>query len=87
MMFIMQADKCQYENLQEELQNNYTHGNDDYPSNLIKAYHMLNEYQHCMPKKQDVDTNLVAFAQAEKDKKDSRMAVAAAKTTPTGMKL
>ena len=52
------------------MQNNYTHGNDDYPSDLIKAYHMLNEYQHWMPtKKQDVDTNLVAFAQAEEDKK------------------
>ena len=30
---------------------------------------MLNEYQHWMPKKQDIDTNLVAFAQAEEEKK------------------
>ena len=45
------------------------HGNDDYPSDLIKAYHMLNEYQHWTPKKQDVDTNSVAFAQAEEEKK------------------
>ena len=46
------------------------HGNDDYPEDLIKAYHMLNEYQHWTPKKQDVDTNSVAFAQAEKEKKE-----------------
>ena len=46
------------------------HGNDDYPSDLVKAYHMLNEYQHWMPtKKQDIDTNLVAFTQAEEEKK------------------
>ena len=46
------------------------HGNDDYPSDLIKAYHMLNEYQHWTPtKKQDIDTNLVAFTQAEEEKK------------------
>ena len=70
MMFIVQADKCWYGKLQEELQNNYTHGNDDYPSDLIKAYHMLNEYQHWMPtKKQDVNTNSVAFTQAEEEKK------------------
>ena len=31
---------------------------------------MLNEYQHWMPtKKQDINTNLVAFAQAEEEKK------------------
>ena len=65
-MFITQADKCWYGKLQEELQNNYMHGNDDYPEDLIKAYHMLNEYQHWIPKKQDMDTNSVAFAQAEK---------------------
>ena len=70
MMFIVQVDKHWYGKLQEELQNNYTHRNDDYPSDLIKAYHMLNEYQHWTPtKKQDVDTNSVAFAQAEEEKK------------------
>ena len=70
MMFISQADKRQYGKLQEQLQNNYMHRNDDYPSDLVKAYHMLNEYQHWMPtKKQDIDTNSVAFAQAEEEKK------------------
>jgi hypothetical protein len=33
-MFITQADKHQYGKLQEELQNNYIHSNDDYPSDL-----------------------------------------------------
>ena len=69
-MFITQVDKHWYGKLQEELQNNYTHRNNDYPSDLVKAYHMLNEYQHWTPtKKQDVDTNLVAFTQAEEEKK------------------
>jgi hypothetical protein len=42
-MFLHQSDRRQYSKLLEELENDFTKGNDDYPDTLVKAYHLLSE--------------------------------------------
>ena len=42
-MFIYQSDRRRYGKLSEELENSFTKGNDDYPDNLVSAYHLINE--------------------------------------------
>ena len=73
-VFIAQADKRRYGKLQEELENDFTKGNDNYPTDLVKAYHMLSEYKHYVPKPTPIDTNEVAFVQTEKEKKAAKQA-------------
>jgi hypothetical protein len=45
-MFLHQSDRRQYGKLLEELENDFTKGNDDYPQTLVKAYHLLCKYKH-----------------------------------------
>jgi len=77
-MFIAQADKRRYGKLQEELENDLNRGTDGYPTTLVKAYHMLNEYKNWSPKSfAAVDAGGVAFVQKsqtakkQKDKPDT----------------
>ena len=42
---VINSDLRRYERLIEELENDYTKGNDNYPCNMIKAYQLLNEYK------------------------------------------
>jgi len=66
-MFIAQADKHHYGKLQEELENDFTCGNDGYPQTLVKAYHMINEYKNWSPRSfETTDSNGVAFVEAAK---------------------
>jgi hypothetical protein len=46
-------------------------GNDDYPDNLLSAYHLMNEYKCWQPKTAPPDSSSVAFAQKGKGKYDN----------------
>ena len=41
--FVINSDLRWYGRLIEELENDYTKGNDNYPRNMVKAYQFLNE--------------------------------------------
>ena len=41
--FVISYELRRYGRLIEELENNYTKGNDNYPRNMVKAYQFLNE--------------------------------------------
>ena len=71
-MFIALADKRRFGRLQEELENSFTRGNDDYPRTLVKAYQMLQEFKHwtAPPKTAPADSQL-AFVQKEEGGKKS----------------
>jgi hypothetical protein len=45
-MLLHQSDRCRYGKLLEELKNDFTKGNDDYPLTLVNAYHLISEYKH-----------------------------------------
>jgi hypothetical protein len=66
-MFLHQSDCRQYGKLLEELENDFTKGNDDYPQTLVKAYHLLCEYKNYQPKFVPSDSSSsVAFLQKTK---------------------
>jgi hypothetical protein len=66
-MFLHQSDRRRYGKLLEELENDFTKGNDDYPQTLVKAYHLLSEYKHYQPKFVPTDSSSsVAFVQKTK---------------------
>ena len=66
-MFLHQSDRRRYDKLLEELENDFTKGNDDYPQTLVKAYHLLCEYKHYTPKFVPSDSSSsVAFVQKTK---------------------
>jgi hypothetical protein len=69
-MFIHQSDRRRYGKLSEELENSFTKGNDDYPDNLVSAYHLINEYKCWKPTSSTPESSGVAFAQKGKGKQD-----------------
>ena len=44
--FLCQSDRKRYGRLLEELENDYTKGNSNYPTNLVTAYRMISEYKN-----------------------------------------
>jgi len=48
--FICQSDGRRYGRLKEELENDKTKGNDNYPANMVSVYQLLNKYTHYMPR-------------------------------------
>ena len=70
-MFIFQSDHHRYGKLSEELENSFTKGNDDYPDNLVSAYHLINEYKNWSPRTTAPDVQGVAFTQKGNKKKQS----------------
>ena len=48
--FVINSDLKRYGRLIEELENDYTKGNDNYPRNMVKAYQLLNEYKQWNPR-------------------------------------
>ena len=63
-IFIHQSDRRRYGKLSENLENSFTtKANDDYPNNLVSAYHLINEYNCYSPKSPAPDSAAVAFAQ------------------------
>ena len=71
-MFIFQCDKKRYGKLSEELENAFTKGRDDYPSNVVSAYHLINEYKNWQPRSPVPDSSGVAFAQKGGKKKSDK---------------
>ena len=67
-MFLRQSDRRCYGKLSEELENAFTKGNDDYPDNLVSAYHLINEYKCWQPIGAAPEASGVAFAQKHKGK-------------------
>lgn len=48
-MFIHQSDRRWYNKLSKKLESSFSKGNDDYPNNLVSAYHLINEYKCWQP--------------------------------------
>ena len=48
--FVINSDLRQYGRLIEELENDYTKGNANYPCNMVKAYQLLNKYKQWNPR-------------------------------------
>ena len=71
-MFIHQSDRRRCGKLSEDLENSFTKGNDDYPENLVSAYHLINEYKCWQPKSAAPDSSGVAFAQKNSKGKDEQ---------------
>ena len=66
-MFLHQSDRRRYGKLLEELENDFTKGNDDHPDTFVKAYHLLSEYKHYQPKFVPTgSSSSVAFVQKTK---------------------
>jgi hypothetical protein len=75
-MFLHQSDRRQYGKLLEELENDFTKGNDDYPPTLSNAYHLISEYKHWQPKSTPADSSALAFTQKTGKQKRQRRLVA-----------
>ena len=48
--FLCQSDRKRYERLLEELDNDYTKGNSNYPTDIVTAYRMISEYKNWQPR-------------------------------------
>jgi Reverse transcriptase (RNA-dependent DNA polymerase) len=71
-MFIQQSDRRRYGKLTEELENGFAKGNDDYPSDLVKAYYLINEYKNWNSRVVTPESSGVAFAQKGKNNKSDK---------------
>ena len=70
--FVINSDLKQYGRLIEELENDDTKGNDNYPRNMVKAYQLLNEYKQWNPRATLPETSGVAFSQQGTNKSAQR---------------
>ena len=70
--FVINSDLKRYERLIEELENDYTKGNDNYPQNMVKAYQFLNEYKQWNPRATLPEASGVAFSQQGTNKSAQR---------------
>ena len=50
--FLQQSDRRHYAKLSEDLENDYTKGNDNYPRDVTKAYQLLNDYKDAGAKRE-----------------------------------
>ena len=51
-----------YGRLVEELEHNHTKGNNNYPTNMLKAYQLINEYKSWTPRTSLPEVSGVAFS-------------------------
>ena len=72
--FIVASDPNRYGRLVEELKNDYTKGNNDYPTNMVKAYQLINEYKSWTPRTSLSEDLGVAFSKQENSKAAQRTA-------------
>ena len=61
--FLCQSDRERYGRLLEELENYYTKGNSNCPTDLLTAYIMISEYKNWKPRSSVTESDGVAFAQ------------------------
>ena len=59
--FVVASDTKRYGCLAEELENDYTKGNINYPTNMVKAYQLINEYESWTPRTSLPEVSGVAF--------------------------
>ena len=68
------SDPKRYGRLVEELENEYTKGNKNYPTNMVKAYQLINEYNSWTPRTSLPEVSGVAFYQHGNSKAAQRTA-------------
>ena len=61
--FVIASDPKRYGRLVKELKNDYTKGNNNYPTNMVKAYQLINEYKSWSPRTSLSEASVVAFSQ------------------------
>ena len=70
--FVINCDLRRYGRLIEELENDYTEGNDNYPRNMVKYYQLLNEYNQWNPRATLPESSGVAFLQQGNNNKSAQ---------------
>ena len=70
--FVINSNLRRYGHLIEELENNYTMGNYNYPHNMVKAYQFLNEYKQWNPRATLPEFSGVAFLQQGNNNKSAQ---------------
>ena len=70
--FVINSDLRRYGRLIEELENDYTKGNDNYPQNMVKAYQLLNEYKQWNPRATLPESSGAAFSQQANNNKSAQ---------------
>ena len=73
-VFVLASDPKRYGRLAEELENDYTKGNNNYPTNMVKAYQLINEYKSWTPITLLPEVSGVVFSQQGKSKAAQRTA-------------
>ena len=73
-VFVVASDPKRYGRLVEELENDYTKGNKNYPTNMVKTYQLINEYKYWKPITLLPEVSGVAFSQQENFKAAQRTA-------------
>ena len=71
-VFVINSDLRRYGRLIEELENDDTKGNDNYPCNMVKAYQLLNEYKQWNPRATLPESPGVAFLQQGNNNKSAQ---------------
>ena len=61
--FLFQSDRKRYGRLLEEIEDDYTNGNSNYPTDLVTAYRIISEYKNWQPHSSVPESDGVAFAQ------------------------
>ena len=61
--FVVASNPKRYGRLVEELENDYTKGKNNYPTNMVKAYQLINEYKSWTPGTSLPEVSGVAFSQ------------------------
>ena len=70
--FVINSNLRQYGRLIEELENEYTKGNDNYPHNMVKSHQLLNEYKQWNPRATLPESSGVAFLQQGNNNKSAQ---------------
>ena len=61
--FLCQSDRKRYIRFLEELENDYTKGNSNYPTDLVTEYMMIRGYKNWQPRSSVPEPDGVTFAQ------------------------
>ena len=67
-MLISKYERRQCGKFNEELESDFTKGNDDFPTDLVKSYHLINRYNNDQPRAVVPESSGVALVQ-ENNKK------------------